>query len=213
MKILAHRGYWNNEIERNSYQALETALKNGYGFESDIRDYKGELVISHDMPNENSFKVEKIFKILSEYKNELCFAINIKADGLNDELLKLLSRYEISNYFTFDMSLPQMIEYKDAGLQYYTRQSEYEKDCLLYEKAAGVWIDGFISEEWITEDLIKQHQANGKKVCIVSPDLHGREYNLFWEKLINFKINFNELFLCTDYPDKAKNFFSSIIEG
>ena len=213
MKILAHRGYWNNEIERNSFQALETALKNGYGFESDIRDYKGKLVISHDMPSENSVKAENIFNILSEYKNEFCFAINIKADGLKDELLKLLSRYEISNYFTFDMSLPQMIEYKDAGLQYYTRQSEYEKDCLLYEEAAGVWIDGFISEEWITEELLEKHQKNGKKICIVSPDLHGRNYTLFWKKLINFNINFDKLFLCTDYPDKAKDFFSSIIKG
>ena len=48
MKMLAHRGYWNKTIERNSSLALLKALENGYGFESDVRDYKEKLVGSHE---------------------------------------------------------------------------------------------------------------------------------------------------------------------
>ena len=45
MRILAHRGYWNSSIGKNSPEALKTALAKGYGFESDVRDYMGKLVI------------------------------------------------------------------------------------------------------------------------------------------------------------------------
>ena len=49
MRILAHRGYWNENIERNSPKALRMALEMGYGFESDVRDCAERMVISHNM--------------------------------------------------------------------------------------------------------------------------------------------------------------------
>jgi len=58
MRILAHRGYWNSSIGKNSPEALKTALAKGYGFESDVRDYMGKLVISHNMAGASSQEVE-----------------------------------------------------------------------------------------------------------------------------------------------------------
>ncbi|WP_307993365.1 hypothetical protein [uncultured Clostridium sp.] len=210
MKILAHRGYWNTTIKDNSYEALIKALDNGFGFESDIREYCGKLVISHDIANEESYLAENIFEKLSEYDDKYCFAINIKSDGLKSLLLDLLKKYNIENYFTFDMSVPQMIEYYEKGLKYFTRQSEYEKELVLYEKADGVWVDAFIEESWITEELLNTHLKNGKKVCIVSPDLHKREYLDFWNKLKSYNIDFNDIILCTDFPLEARKFFGNI---
>lgn len=43
MKIIAHRGYWIDSSEKNSSNALRKALEQGYGFESDLRDYCGDL--------------------------------------------------------------------------------------------------------------------------------------------------------------------------
>ena len=77
----------------------------------------------------------------------------------------------------------------------------------MYDDAAGVWIDGFFSEDWITEELLDFHIKAGKKICLVSPDLHGRDYKSFWKKLKNYKIDFSQVMLCTDYPDVAKKFF------
>ena len=88
MIILAHRGYWKKLSERNTEEALKKAFSKGYGIESDIRDYDGKLVISHDPANKNCMAAEELFKELTKYDNKLCFAINIKADGLGEELSK-----------------------------------------------------------------------------------------------------------------------------
>lgn len=48
--ILAHRGLWREPAERNSLAALEAALAESFGVETDVRDLGGQLVISHDPP-------------------------------------------------------------------------------------------------------------------------------------------------------------------
>ena len=87
MNILAHRGYWNENIRNNSSEALRTALEKGYGFESDIRDYNGRLVISHNIADASSADAEEVFRWLAENDDRYCFAINIKSDGLKSHLL------------------------------------------------------------------------------------------------------------------------------
>lgn len=208
MKILAHRGYWNENISSNSPEALRQALENGYGFESDVRDYLGKMVIAHNIADKFAQDAETVFKWLQEFEDKYCFAINIKADGLKDILKEFISRYSITNYFLFDMSVPQMVEFREYGLRYFTRQSEVEPEPYMYEDAAGVWIDGFWSIEWITEELLTQHIKNNKFVCLVSPDLHGKkDYKIFWEKLNGFNLDFNRVMLCTDHPDEAREYF------
>ena len=166
MEILAHRGYWNSNIANNSEEALFGALKNGYGFESDIRDYMGRMVISHNIADSSSPDAESVFAELARYGDKYCFAINIKADGLKALLMELLGKYGINNYFTFDMSVPQMIEYSEMNIRFFTRQSEYEKNPVMYDQAAGVWIDAFFDDSWITEKLLQDHLTNGKRSAL-----------------------------------------------
>ena len=208
MQILAHRGYWNSNIPSNSPLALKTALENGYGFESDVRDYIGRMVISHNIADASCQDAEDVFKWLSEYGDRYCFAINIKADGLKEILKEYLERYNIKNYFLFDMSVPQMVEFAEIGLRFFTRLSEYETEPVMYEQAAGVWIDGFKRIDWITAELLLKYISDGKEVCLVSPDLHGKtDYKLFWDKLRCWNIDFSKVLLCTDHPDEAREFF------
>ena len=121
MKVLAHRGYWREQEERNTHAALRRALEGGFGFETDIRDYMGELVISHNIADESCQKAEEVFRWLAEHGDKYCFAVNIKADGLKYLLAGLLEKYRVTNYFTFDMSVPQMVEYADMGLTYISK--------------------------------------------------------------------------------------------
>lgn len=207
MEILAHRGYWNAKLTQNSLKSFSEALRKGYGFESDLRDYMGNLVISHDIANSNAPNCEDVFAMLNKYGDKHCFAINIKADGLDNLLLEKLSKYKINNYFTFDMSIPQMLEYRSKGITYFTRQSEYEPKPALYKDAAGVWLDSFEDDSWITQNLIIEHQEKEKMLCIVSPELHKRERLSFWKRLGAFAIDFSKIKLCTDFPDEAKIFF------
>lgn len=212
MRILAHRGYWKEEKEKNTLSAIKAALENGYGFESDIRDYCEKLVISHNIASAGSPDAEKVIALLQEYQDKYCFAINIKADGLIESLKLLLERYHISNYFTFDMSVPQMLEYKQAGLSFFTRKSEFEPEPVMYSEATGIWIDAFEDDSWITSRLIKKYLDDEKIVCIVSPDLHGKSNDIFWNRLKNFEIGFENIYLCTDHPDEAKKFFEKELD-
>lgn len=207
MRILAHRGYWNSKVEKNSSDAIRNALENGYSFESDVRDYMGKLVLSHNIADDSAMDAEKVFQWLHEFDDAFCFAINIKADGLQDLLYNCLIRYDIDNYFAFDMSVPQMIEFRERGIKFFTRLSEVEKEPCLYEDASGVWVDGFWSVNWITKDLIEGFMEDGKDVCLVSPELHGREYMPFWNMIREWEIDMDKLLLCTDFPDEAKEVF------
>lgn len=206
MIILSHRGYWKSAIEKNDEIAFKRSFYLGYGTETDIRDHDGRLVISHDPASNNSMSIDEFFKIYKCYE-ELPLAINVKADGLQNLLIDALQRYQVSNYFVFDMSVPDALIYLEKGLNVYTRQSEYEMQTSFYDRAQGVWIDCF-ENDWVDEEIIVGHLNNGKKVCLVSPDLHNREYEFFWSRLLKMGVIENDnLMLCTDYPEEAKIFF------
>lgn len=208
MKIIAHRGYWKGESERNSIMALRRALEEGYGFESDFRDHDGRLVISHNIADESCHDAEEIFRYYKEIGCISQLAINVKADGIQNLLEKLISEYHISNYFLFDMSIPELVVNNDRGLKFYTRHSDVEEYCVMYDEADGVWLDSFYDDNWLTLEIIESHIQKGKPVCIVSPELHQKDYARVWNMLKDNNFHKNELMsLCTDIPDKAKEFF------
>lgn len=210
MTILSHRGLWLNPEERNTRLAFERSFENGFGVETDIRDYQGKLVISHDMANQDSMLFEEFCSIYSHYRLDLPLALNIKSDGLQKPLQSLLDKYAITNYFVFDMSIPDMLLYCQEGLEVFSRQSEYESLPALYGECAGVWLDEFRGH-WINKQTIWQHLENSKKVCIVSPELHKRDFMEEWQEYreIQFCLKKSkEIMLCTDYPQKAKEFFN-----
>ncbi|MDD6056105.1 MAG: hypothetical protein PUB96_06145, partial [Helicobacteraceae bacterium] len=180
------------------------------GVETDIRDYNGSLVISHDIATSNALSVEDFFTIYNSYSFKIpsTLALNIKADGLQENLKNLLTKHNIQDYFFFDMSIPDTLGYLKLGLNIFTRQSEYEKTPAFYKESCGVWLDEFHSH-WINECVIKEHLQNNKRVCIVSPDLHKREYLKEWEEYreISKKLQNNNLMLCTDKVAQAREFF------
>lgn len=208
MKILSHRGYWHEASEKNTLKAFKRSLEHGYGFESDIRDFCGKLIISHDLGSEDSINADNVFHMLQEYQDQYTFAVNIKADGLKDVLLGSLKKYQIQNYFCFDMSIPQMIEYTDLGIKFFTRQSEYEPaPVIMLDQAQGIWLDAFYDYGWITPELIQKYISLGKSVCIVSPELHQHPYKTFWDMLLHSGVDLEDVMLCTDLPDVASDYF------
>ena len=200
-KILAHRGFWKTENEKNTKIAFERAFDNDFGIETDLRDIKGTIVISHNMPHGNEITFEEVLQLLDG--RDLTLALNIKADGQAEEIKRLLEKYNHTNYFTFDMSIPEMVYQHKAGLKVFTGLSDIVPNPVLFDKAVGIWLDCFNSD-WFGRKEIVELQAKGKKVCIVSPDLHKREYKCVWEKYKNVE----GIMVCTDYPQEAKEFFN-----
>ena len=208
MIILSHRGYWKNALEKNQIIAFERSFSLGFGTETDIRDFKGELVISHDISDENCISAKEMLEIYNKYDKTLPLALNIKADGLQIKLKELLEEYKIENYFVFDMSVPDGLGYLKQNIKAFTRQSEYETIPSFYDESCGIWLDEF-QGHWINKEVIQEHIKNNKQICIVSPDLHKREYQKEWQhyKEIEQELGINNLMICTDYPEIAKEFF------
>ena len=209
MKVLSHRGYWKDESEKNQVIAFERTFSLGFGTETDLRDFNGELVISHDIANSSCLQASVFFEIYNKHGCTAPLALNIKSDGLQHKLKDMLALFNIENYFVFDMSVPDGLQYLKHSINTYTRESEYESSPSFYEQASGIWLDEFHSH-WITEDTIASHNRHGKHMCIVSPDLHKRDYMEEWAsyKQIEKKLGINNLMICTDFPETAEEFFN-----
>lgn len=206
MQFLAHRGFWIDPAEKNTPLACRRAFEHSFGIETDLRDFQGEIVISHDIPTEKSFTFEAFLQLYVQF-SPTCLALNVKADGLQTEVELLLSKYKVKDYFLFDMSIPDTLGYLAKNLIVFTRHSEYEPNPALYESAQGVWLDEF-KGHWLHRTIIEQHLNQGKKIAIVSPELHKRSYQTEWADYAWLKSNPNA-YLCTDFPLDAQRFFES----
>lgn len=207
LEIISHRGYWKSAEEKNLGIAFERSFSKGFGTETDLRDYAGEIVISHDMPSKDAIDSRVFFECYNFHKCGKTLALNIKADGLQESAKLLLKEYNVKNYFFFDMSIPDTIGYLKQGLNVFTRMSEYEPTPAFYEAISGIWLDAF-SSIWYGKALLEEHFRNKKKIAVVSPDLHQRDPYPFWEDLKQWQIaDKGHLILCTDLPEEATFFF------
>lgn len=234
MKILEHRAGWLDHVSLkpinlpNSLEALSLSLSRLNGIETDIRDQNKRLVISHDLPGENSLMLEDFFSLYNRAESHVMLALNIKCDGISLLLSELIDRYQIKSYFTFDTSIPETIKYCRAGLNFFLRYSDYEQSPkiyapILYSKCSGVIIDQFNYESSfvIEYDFLASLLDDNKFICIMSPELHLKnaskdshlaiwsQYKKLFCLLIDQGYCIDRVFLCTDYPVRAEIYFSS----
>ena len=208
MQILSHRGFWREATEKNKLIAFNHSFTLGFGTETDVRDFGGELVISHDIPDGEEMRLLDFLELAESFKGseKLPLALNIKADGLAKKIYEELSQFPNLDAFVFDMAVPDTLSYFGAGLPVFTRMSEVELDPVWIEKSTGVWLDSFNSD-WYDPNLLSKLLASGKKVCLVSPELHGRAHLPLWESISELK-DHRQLMICTDFPLEAKDYVS-----
>lgn len=168
-----------------------------YGIELDLR-YEGEKLIMHHDP----FVTGELFEdLLKEYKHSLII-LNVKTEGIEEEVLRLLKKYNVENYFFLDLSLPYLIKYMRKGEKNIAvRFSEYEPIEFVMsfkDKVEWVWVDCFtkLPLDDTSYNLLKKHF----KLCLVSPELQG--YSLdrieeFKTQLANKSIDA----VCTKKPE------------
>ncbi len=204
MIIISHRGYWKEADEKNTSIAFHRSFDLGFGTETDVRDVCGRLVIAHDCPTGDEMDLEDLLMIMDG--RNLPLAINIKADGLATRIKDLLNKYQHTNYFCFDMSIPDMVVQLREGLCVYTGQSDILPCPALLDDAEGVWLDSFHSHWW-TPELVDE-LLDRKHVCIVSSDLHKREVDAQWNAIKHIThLHSERLMLCTDHPEEARKYF------
>lgn len=197
-RILAHRGLWAVESEKNSQAAIASALSEGFGVEVDVRDRNGELVISHDPSDEHSpFLFNELVAGLYD-SPESWLALNIKSDGL----AKLFPTIENPHFF-FDMSFPERRSYQRIDKPIAERLSEFEtftQQSLDSESTTAFWIDSFLGDWFLNRSKLDEIlQLPGLKV-FVSPELHGRPYETSWLTIQElFRVR-SDVGICTDFP-------------
>lgn len=207
MKVISHRGYWKTPDEKNSVVAFQRSFELGFGTETDVRDLDGALVISHDMPTRG---VMGMTEFLALTGGKLPLALNIKSDGLAEPLREAMTAYDRSSWFVFDMSIPDMRMHLKAGNPVFTRISEVEQVPVWFDECEGVWLDHF-DREWFDVDFVTTLLDTGKRVCVVSSELHRRDYSRLW-KMLQPLAACDNLILCTDVPEKAQDFFRGVIK-
>lgn len=209
--ILAHRGCWDKSVDKNSFEALNSALDAGFGVETDFRDCNGVMVVSHDPPEGDVLEARTFLELYVELDASGRIGFNIKADGLQKSLLEMLLEIGIplKNCYAFDMSVPDTLGYIASGFPIYTRLSEYEKAPPFLNLSNGVWIDSFTGNFAQVAEAQKI-LASGNRACIVSPELHQRDYHTLWDEIAVAGLHENPLFeLCTDFPLAAHDFFKT----
>ncbi|MBI5222905.1 hypothetical protein HY990_00630 [Candidatus Micrarchaeota archaeon] len=216
-RILAHRGLWYKPEEKNTLAALVKAVELGFGIETDFRDQNRTVVVSHDMPHGSILTFRKLLEELSKLPKfkEVWYALNIKADGIEDEMVKHTQEFGIAKTsFVFDMSFPTAYQYrariqKGAELLLATRVSEPENEPpYLYRDASVVWVDYFENPDWFSEKDIQRYLRDGKKVALVSPELHKMPHEEFWNRYVQIFRDNETVMICTDLPEA----FAELVE-
>tara|TARA_B100001093_G_scaffold471337_1_gene493521 strand:- start:6914 stop:7543 length:630 start_codon:yes stop_codon:yes gene_type:complete len=205
MLIISHRGYWTSSSEKNSEVAFKRSFDHGLGTETDLRLFSGKLIISHDQPTGKELLFDDLLEMMDG--RNLPLALNIKEDGLGKLILKTLEKYKHTNYFTFDMSIPDLLAQMKLGLNIFSGLSEVIESSYLNSRTEGIWLDSFFSDWWSTDDLAN-FSVWAKKICVVSSELHGRSHLEQWNKIRNTLPEVrNKLILCTDNVEEAVRYF------
>ncbi len=174
MKLIAHR---RNTIE----ELLRVPLK--CGVEIDIRSYGGELILHHDPFSSG----EKLVDWASCYKHQF-LVLNVKEEGLERRILDVMDKYDISNFFFLDQSFPFLIKWSQLGeRRCAVRVSQFESidtALTLSRKVDWVWVDCFTELTLTHQDYLRLKNADFK-LCIVSPELQGRNADTEIPKMID----------------------------
>ena len=163
MKIISHR--------RNTLaELMDTPSK--YGVEVDIRSFGESLIIHHDP----CVTGESFEDWIAVYKHGTLI-LNVKEEGLESRLISLMEVHGIDDYFFLDQSFPFLVKWARAGeRRCAVRVSEFESvdsALTLAGKVDWVWVDCFTHFP-LSEQDSRRMKAAGFKLCMVSPELQGR---------------------------------------
>ena len=172
-----------------------------YGVEMDLRSDGEKLIVHHD-----PLKGGETFESWLDAYSHGTIILNVKEEGLEAEILKLLKDRGIETFFFLDQSFPFLIKWSRLGeSRCAVRVSEFESidtALALAGKVDWVWVDCF-SKFPLQENEAAKLRAAGFKLCIVSPELQGRDAQI---EIPQMNLTLNELnivpdAICTKRPD------------
>ena len=149
------------------------SIHSKYGVEIDLRDRDNKIIMSHDpfIPGED------FEEYIKKYNHSLLI-LNIKSEGIEFKVKKILEKFNVSNYFFLDSSFSMIFRLMEINLSNIAvRASEVESFQTIYNfnsQVDWVWVDCFKSLVLPISDY-KRMKSMGYKICLTSPDLLGRD--------------------------------------
>lgn len=192
MKLIFHR--------RNTVSEL-LATDSKYGIEVDIRSEGDRLIIHHDP----CVAGESFDEWIDAYRHGTLI-LNVKEEGHEARLIALMQSKGITDYFFLDQSFPFLVKWSKAGEhRCAVRVSEFESietALTLAGKVDWVWVDCFTRFP-LSEHDAKRLKDAGFKLCLVSPELQGRDANVEIPNLASLLKEQNIVAdaVCTKRPD------------
>jgi len=164
MKLISHR--------RNTVSEL-LATDSKDGIEVDIRSEGDQLIIHHDP----CVAGESFDEWIDVYQHGTLI-LNVKEEGLESRLIALMQSKGSTDYFFLDQSFPFLVKWSKVGeRRCAVRVSEFESietALTLAGKVDWVWVDCFTHFPLSAQDAKRLKDA-GFKLCLVSPELQGRD--------------------------------------
>ena len=155
----------------NALSALKT-LPGEYGVEIDVRhdNRNGRLYLNHD-PSEGGDSLEEYLR----HFNHAFIVFNIKEAGIEQQVLDLVKKFNIVNYFLLDVEPYYIYHATKKGIRNIAvRFSENEplESALVYkDKVDWLWIDVPTSLPITPEN---SRMVQNFKTCLVCPERWGR---------------------------------------
>ena len=190
--IICHR---KNTIK----QLIDTPTE--YGVEIDVRSYNNKIILNHDPMKNGEFLDNWIRKY-----NHKFLIINIKEEGLEKYIIKILKNKKIKEFFFLDQSFPFLIKTLNSNeTRCAIRFSEYEDIKTinnLKKKINWVWVDHF-SKFPLNKSISNSLKKKNIKICIVSPEIVKKTTIQNLKKLKNSikKKNIHIDAVCTKNPE------------
>lgn len=165
------------------------------GIEFDVREGPGgTILVTHDPWTSGP----ELATFLAAHRHTF-YIVNIKCEGIEYEVLRLLKDANIENFFLLDCSFPMIHKLSLKGeTRLALRFSEYEEFRRMQGRAQWVWVDVFSRIPLGPKDCDELH-ALGYKLCLVSPELQQQP-----EKLETYKqvLEGHLDMVCTKFPEK-----------
>jgi hypothetical protein len=142
-------------------------LDKAYGVEIDIRSKGKKLYLHHDP----YVKGESFTKWLKHYNHKI-IVLNVKEEGLESQIIKILKKNKINNFFFHDQTFSTLLKNMNST-KVSIRFSEYEdlkNKNFLFKKIKWLWCDNFTRID-LKYNFLKYLKRKKVKICLVSPEL------------------------------------------
>ena len=159
MRIYKHR-----VNSKTALQVTDSTL----GVEIDLRTRLDSLILAHD-----AFTQGELFKDWLTVWRGQPLILNVKEDALEEEILEILNKNGVTDFFLLDQSYPSIRLIIAKGItKIATRVSDYEDlTTALKSGSDWVWLDSFSGSWNYLIEATKAIEENGQRSCLVSPEL------------------------------------------